>query len=72
MTQFDTIKNAVRAKLLLKGFSLSAWERAKGYNGVRMTIYRFAGKDKRPRGKQARAIIEALESETGIKICGKK
>lgn len=68
----EGVRNLLRARLLEKGFSLSTWEREKGYNGVRTMIYRFAGKDKRPWGKQARAIIEALESETGIKICGKK
>ena len=65
-------RNLLRAKLLEKGFSLTSWERAQGFsNGiVRVAVSRFAGKDKRPRGQQTRKIIEALEAETGIKICG--
>ena len=72
MKQFNTTRNSLRAKLLEKGLSLTAWEREKGYgNGVvRVVVSRFAGKDARPNGGQSLEIIEALEAETGIRICG--
>ena len=72
MKQPTAIRNILRAKLLEKGSSLSSWERSKGYPDgvVRMVVSRFAGKDKRPNRGQSLCIIEALELETGVKICG--
>ena len=70
----EGVRNLLRARLLEKGISLSDWERSKGYPDgvVRMVVSRFAGKDKRPNRGQSLCIIEALELETGVKICGTK
>ena len=72
MTGNQTIRNRIRARLIEKGMSLDSWARAHGYleGVVPSTVSRYCGKDKRPIGKQAREIIEALEAETGVKICG--
>ncbi len=72
MKQFNTTRNSLRAKLLEKGLSLTAWGRRKGYGDgvVRVVVSRFAGKNTRPGRGQSLEIIEALEAETGIKICG--
>ena len=72
MTQAETIRTRIRARLLDKGISLSSWERTKGYTDgfVRKVVSRFAGIDKRPQKGKTLAIIEALELETGVKICG--
>jgi hypothetical protein len=52
--------------------SIDGWARTHGYlNGVvPKIISRYIGKGKRPNGGKSLEIIEALEAETGIKICG--
>lgn len=62
----------VRGVLLKKGETVADWARRKGYDPTCASRYllRWGGRNKRPRGRQTREIIEALESETGIKICG--
>jgi len=62
----------VRAFLLKKGETIAGWARKHGYNPVHAARYlgRWSGKANRPRGAQTRNIIEALEKDTGIKICG--
>jgi len=62
----------VRSILLKKGETVADWARKHGYNPTCAARYllRWGGKDKRPRGTQTREIIEALEAETGIRICG--
>jgi len=67
-----SINFSVRASLMAKGFSLAGWARLQGYDPVSVPKYlrRWAGRQKRPIGVQTRAIIEALEQDTGIKICG--
>ena len=62
----------VRAVLLKKGETIAGWARKHGYNPVHAARYlvRWSGREGRPRGPQTRTIIEALEKDTGIKICG--
>ena len=62
----------VRAFLLKEGETIAGWARKHGYNPVHAARYlgRWSGKANRPRGAQTRTIIEALEKDTGIKICG--
>lgn len=62
----------VRRVLLKKGEMVADWARRKGYDPTCASWYllRWGGKKKRPRGRQTREIIEALEIETGVKICG--
>ncbi len=68
-----TIRNLVRGKLLLQGKTLHAWATDRGFSpkvAARM-FARFAGESKRPKaGTKSLAVIEALEKDTGIKICG--
>lgn len=72
MTQPETIRNRIRARLLDKGISLSSWGQTKGYSSgfVRKVVSRFAGKNVRPQMGISLAIIESLEQETGVRICG--
>lgn len=73
MIKMSTSPNQkIRAKLLEKGITLTDWARNKGYSQrtVYQTLWRFADTDKRPSSGISLAIIEKLESETGIKICG--
>ena len=62
----------VRGVLLKNGETIADWARKKGYNPTNVARYlaRWSGKNKRPRGQQTLEIIEELESETGVKICG--
>lgn len=62
----------VRAVLLKEGKSIAGWAREYGFNPVHAARYllRWSDREKRPRGHQTRTIIEALEKDTGIKICG--
>ena len=62
----------VRGVLLKKGETIADWARKHRYNPTSVSRYllRWSGKDKRPRGQQTREIIEALELETGVRICG--
>ncbi len=72
MTQDATIRNFLRANLLQQGKTISSWARERGLavSFVTKIISRFAGTEKRPSRGQSLEIIEALEAETGIKICG--
>ena len=56
----------------LRGLTLAAWAEANGfgYSAVMQVLHRFAGSEKRPQGALGRAIIEGLEAETGLVICG--
>ena len=64
----------MRGLLLLKGKTLSEWAREHEYpiHLVVMAMNRFVGRDKRPRRGLTRKIIEALEQETGMRLCGKE
>lgn len=68
----NAISKNLRAQLLLKGFTLSGWAAARGYNPslVRAFTSRFVGSDKRPQRGLSLKVITELEAETGIKICG--
>ena len=72
MLQSAATRNSLRGLLLLKGMTLSGWARAHGYpvNMVTGMVSRFAGKEARPGRGISLEIIEALEEDTGIKICG--
>ena len=67
-----SINQRIRSKLLERGLSLTEWARIEAYNPktVSQTLWRYAGKDKGPERGIALSIIERLEAETGIKICG--
>ena len=73
MLQTAATRNSLRGILLLKGLSLSEWARSHGYQVSLVTglVSRFAGTGKRPGRGVSLEIIEALEQDTGIKICGK-
>ena len=62
----------MKAFLLKKEKTIAGWAKKHGYNPVHVVRYlgRWSGRANRPRGAQTRAIIEALEKDTGIKICG--
>jgi len=57
---------------MAKGFSLAGWAKLQAHDPISVPKYlrRWAGRQKRPIGVQTRTIIEALEKDTGIKICG--
>lgn len=63
---------AVRSALLKNGETVADWARKHGYAPMHVNRYltRWSGKNKRPFGIQTKEIIETLEQETGIKICG--
>lgn len=62
----------VRGALMKKGETIADWARRSGFNPIFASRYllRWGGKKGRPRGEKTRAVIEALEAETGIRICG--
>lgn len=73
MSPNQTMRNLLRARLLeKKGLSIDEWEKTHGYakGVVHKIISRFIGQPKRPCGEISLSIIEALEQETGVKICG--
>lgn len=72
MRSAATIRIVARAALLAQGHSLSSWARSHGYApGVVTKIFsRFAGSPKRPKRGRSLAIIEALERETAMTLCG--
>ena len=72
MLQTTATRNSIRGLLLLKGMTVSGWARKNCYreNLVTGLISRFAGKSNRPHKGLSLEIIEKLEAETGIKICG--
>ncbi len=72
MLQSAATRNSIRAHLLLNGMTISEWARKNNYreNLVTGLISRFAGKEGRPQKGLSLEVIEKLEAETGIKICG--
>lgn len=72
MSDPKTIRNYIRARLLEKNMTVTSWEKSNGYaeGVVAKIISRFAGQEKRPNRGISKLIIEELESETGIHICG--
>lgn len=73
MSESTTTRNLLRARLMEKGTSIERWGRDHGYiHGVtHRVVCRFIGKAKRPReNTDSERIINGLEAETGIKICG--
>ena len=72
MLQTTATKKSLRGLLLLKGLTLSAWARENGYTANLVTglVSRFAGKEKRPKSGVSLKVIEALERDTGMRICG--
>lgn len=72
MSDSKTIRNYVRARLLEKNQTITTWEEVHGYakGVVPKIISRFAGQEKRPGKGVSLSIIEQLEAETGVKICG--
>lgn len=71
-TNENRINRQIRAVLLEQGVTLTDWAIGKDFQPrtVFQTLWRFAGADKRPRRGIALSIVEQLESETGVKICG--
>ena len=72
-TKKHVILNTMRARLIERGSNIDDWARSHGYKeaNVRTIIGRFAGKDKRPQADSlSRQIIDAIEAETGVQICG--
>ena len=66
-------RNFIRARLIEQGTNLDAWAREHGYKErtVSKVISRFIGNDgKPPEGSISREIIDALEADTGVRICG--
>lgn len=73
MRQMSTRPNQpIRASLLWKGMTLTEWATMNGFKPrtLSQVLWRYGGKNDRPQTGQALAMIEALEAETGIKICG--
>lgn len=72
MSDPKTIRNYIRARLLEKNMTIASWGENNGYaeGVVAKIISRFAGQDKRPNKGVSLKIIEQMESETGINICG--
>jgi hypothetical protein len=72
-TKGQTIMNTLRARLIERGSNIDDWARSHGYKEgtARRIIVRFAGKDKRPQADSlSRQIIDAIEAETGVQVCG--
>lgn len=72
-TAETNVNKQIRAALLGQGMTLTDWAIANRFRvqTVFQTLWRFAGQEKRPRKGVSLDIIVQLESETGIKICGK-
>lgn len=72
MSDPKTTRNFIRARLLERDFTISNWEKTHGYakGVVPKIISRFAGQEKRPGKGVSLSIIEQLEAETGVIICG--
>jgi hypothetical protein len=73
MSKKQTTKNLIRARLIEQGTNTQRWAAERGYKEgvVGKIIDRFAGLDERPRpGTQSRQIIDDLEADTGVRICG--
>jgi hypothetical protein len=66
------VRTTLRATLLGRGETLAGWGRRNGFNlkTVYQNLWRFAGKEARPGKGISLEIIEALERDTGMKICG--
>lgn len=67
-------RNCLRGELLKKkGLSMRGWAQRHGLkpNAAQIAIYRAIDQNRRPRkGSKALAILEELEADLGIKICG--
>ena len=73
MSDIMTMRNQVRGLLIMQGKSLRSWAKENGYpyGNVGKIVERFAGNGRRPRiGSRSLEVIEALERDTGIRICG--
>jgi hypothetical protein len=66
------LRNTMRARLLEKGLTVETWARALGFSeGVASKVVsRYIGKEKRPIGPTATRVIEGLERESGMRLCG--
>jgi hypothetical protein len=51
--------------------TINEWARRRGFvfGTVPKIVSRYSGKEKPPVGTKAREVIEALEKETGVRIC---
>lgn len=69
---YRNVNQQIRSQLLGFGFTLADWSRRKGFKPatVQQTLWRYAGKSDGPKRGIALSIINQLEFETGIKICG--
>lgn len=67
-----SINQQIRANLLERGLSLTAWAYNNHLNTktVYQILWRYSGKKKAPMRGIALSVINQLETETGIKICG--
>ena len=67
MSYFMTIRNQIRARLVMQGKNICSWARENGYSHavVGKIVERFAGNTRRPRGgSKALEILEKLEQDT--------
>ena len=66
-------KQKIRASLLGRGMTLTGWARNKGLKPTTVTqiLARYAGKNTRPKKGITKKVIDMLELELHIKVCGK-
>lgn len=66
-------KQKIRAALLGRGMTLADWARNKKLKATTVTqiLARYAGKNTRPKRGITKKVIDMLESELLIKVCGK-
>jgi hypothetical protein len=72
MFQAEATRKSLRGILLLKGLTLYGWANENGYSRhvVTALVSRYVGKNKRPMRGMSLEVIEKLERDTGIKLCG--
>ena len=68
----DPVYNKIRGKLIEKGSNVKAWAKEKGFSpeATKVVLYRYCGRNYRPSGPKSKEIIEAIEAETGVRVCG--
>ena len=66
------IKDTMHIRLREKGLTVEGWARSRCINeGIASkAVSRYVGKARRPGGRRGMEIIEGLEKETGLTLCG--
>ena len=66
------IKDTMHIRLRKKGLTVESWARSRGISeGVASkAVSRYGGKARRPIGRRGIEVIEGLEKETGLVLCG--